>query len=61
VDVGINPARAEQLQVVTNDPAHNDRLVTLTQTRSYSPSKGTGGFNSVLSRLAVHLSIGEAF
>lgn len=61
VDVGINPARAEQLQVVTNDPASNNRLVTLTRTRSFSPTRGSGGLNSALARLALHLSIGEAF
>ena len=62
VDIGINPSVADRLPVVTQDIANGGtRLVTLDSMRSYSPSKGTGGLSSVLSRLTLHLSIGEAF
>ena len=62
IDVGINPSVADELPVVTEDIANGgSRLVKLDSLRSYSPSQGTGGLNSVLSRLTLHLSIGEAF
>lgn len=62
IDVGINPSTSDQLPVVTEDVANGGNgLVTLAATRSYSPTQGSGGLNSVLSRLTLHLSIGEAF
>ena len=62
IDVGINPSTSDQLPVVTEDIANGGRgLVTIDATRSYSPTQGSGGLNSLLSRLTLHLSIGEAF
>jgi outer membrane protein assembly complex protein YaeT len=62
VDVGLDPETTEQLPVVTEDPSSGGKgLVTLTTSRDYSPTHGTGGLNSILSRLALHLSIGEAY
>jgi outer membrane protein insertion porin family/translocation and assembly module TamA len=60
VDVGVNPAKAENLPVVTEQVIDGQtRLVTLTENRRYAPIKG--GFKGVLNRLQLHLSIGEAF
>ena len=62
VDVGLNPETSEKLPVVTEDLASGGRgLVTLDESRVYSPTHGSGGLNSLLSRLTLHLSIGEAF
>ena len=62
VDIGINPSASDQLPVVTEDVANGGTgLVKLDATRSFSPSQGSGGINSILSRLTLHLSIGEAF
>jgi hypothetical protein len=60
VDFGINPGLSETLPVVTEDVVNGQtRLVTLDQKRVYHPVRG--GFNGVLDRLTLHLSIGEAF
>ena len=60
VDFGINPGLAETLPVVTESVVNGQsRLVTLDQRRSYHPVRS--GFNGVLDRLTLHLSIGEAF
>jgi outer membrane protein assembly complex protein YaeT len=62
VDVGINPSASDKLPVVTEDVANGGNgLVTLDQTRTYSPTKQSGGFTALLARLTLHLSIGEAF
>ena len=62
VDVGLNPGTTEQLPVITEDIANGGRgLVRLDATRAYSPTLGSGGLNSLLARLTLHLSIGEAF
>jgi outer membrane protein assembly factor BamA len=60
VDLGINPTTGEQLQVVTEDDSFAEGtrrpLVTLKdQTRAIDEKSG------LLSRLTLHLSIGEAF
>ena len=56
-DLGINPGRSESLPVVTENIVNGQRtLVTLQQRRTYSPFSG-----GLLSRLVLHLSIGEAF
>lgn len=61
VDVGINPSTSEDLPVVTQDvAAKNGSLVRLDTRRAYSPVGGSG-IGSILSRLSLHLSIGEAF
>jgi outer membrane protein assembly complex protein YaeT len=62
VDIGINPSASDELPVVTEDIANGGtNLVKLDSSRVYSPTRGSGGLNSVLARLALHLSIGEAF
>jgi len=56
----VNPARAEELPVVTDETVNGVRkLVTLTQRRDFS--QAGSGFRGVLNRLVLHLSIGEAF
>ena len=62
IDVGLNPSASEKLPVVTEDVANGGRgLVTLDTPRLYSPTLQSGGLNSLLARLTLHLSIGEAF
>ncbi|HEY8309121.1 MAG TPA: BamA/TamA family outer membrane protein, partial [Gemmatimonadaceae bacterium] len=62
IDVGVNPTASEKLPVVTEDIANGGKgLVTLDAQRLYSPTLQSGGINSVLARLTLHLSIGEAF
>ncbi|MEO7217945.1 MAG: BamA/TamA family outer membrane protein [Gemmatimonadaceae bacterium] len=62
IDVGINPTSTSKLPVVTEDPeSGGQRLVRLDSARVYSPTKQSGGLNSILARLTLHLSIGEAY
>jgi outer membrane protein assembly complex protein YaeT len=57
-DIGFNPGKAESLPVVTENIVNGQKtLVTLQQRRSYSPQRG----GSILNRMVLHLSIGEAF
>jgi outer membrane protein insertion porin family len=57
VDVGLNPKISEDLPVVTELVQNGTRqLVPLSIRRTYSPAGG-----SLLSRLVLHLSIGQAF
>jgi len=57
-DIGFNPGRTEFLPVVTENIVNGVKtLVTLQQRRTYSPARG----GSVLNRMVLHLSIGEAF
>jgi outer membrane protein assembly factor BamA len=58
VDVGINPVTTQNLPVVTEDSTTH-QLIQLHETRTYSPAHG--GWSEILSRLTLHLSIGEAF
>jgi outer membrane protein assembly factor BamA len=57
VDFGINPNRAEDLAVVTAvpDSTGHVRIVPLSMTRNYSQGK------TLLDRLTLHFSIGEAY
>ena len=56
-DIGINPGGSELLPVITESIVNGQRtLVTLRQRREYSPTAG-----SILNRMVLHLSIGEAF
>ena len=57
IDFGFNPNRAENLAVVTAvpDSTGHVRIVPLSVSRSYSQGK------TLLSRLALHFSIGEAY
>jgi len=60
VDLGINPGLAETLPVVTEAVINGEkRLVLLEESRRYHPVRS--GFNGVLDRITLHLSIGEAF
>ena len=60
IDFGINPGLSETLPVITEDVVNGQtKLVTLDQKRVYHPFRS--GFNGVLDRLTLHLSIGEAF
>jgi outer membrane protein assembly factor BamA len=64
VDLGIRPTITERLPVVTEevDADGNRRLVRLQELRDYDPLADAGGFiRQVLTRLTLHLSIGEAF
>ena len=55
-DIGINPGKTESLPVVTEAIVGGEKkLVRLDQLRSYSPG------HTLLNRLVLHLSIGEAF
>ncbi|MFN2637199.1 MAG: outer membrane protein assembly factor [Gemmatimonadaceae bacterium] len=57
-DIGFNPGRTESLPVVTENIVNGQKtLVTLQQRRNYSPARG----GSILNRMVLHLSIGEAF
>jgi outer membrane protein insertion porin family len=57
-DIGFNPGRTESLPVVTESIVNGQKtLVTLQQRRNYSPQRG----GSILNRMVLHLSIGEAF
>ena len=62
VDIGVNPVLAEQLPVVSQERLEGERqLVTLNRERVYAPGTEDRGLRRVLSRLTLHLSIGEAF
>jgi len=63
VDLGIRPATTEDLTVVTQVTENGiNRLVRLDVEKHYDPLEGNSGFLAQLtSRLALHLSIGEAF
>lgn len=64
VDLGIRPGLVENLRVITDAPQANGtaRLVELTAPKTYNPLESSGsGFRKLLSRLALHLSIGQAF
>jgi outer membrane protein assembly complex protein YaeT len=57
-DIGFNPGKTESLPVVTENIVNGQKtLVTLQQRRNYSPQRG----GSILNRIVLHLSIGEAF
>jgi outer membrane protein assembly factor BamA len=59
-DIGFNPGRTESLPVVTENLLNGQKtLVTLRQRRVYSPTRD--GFGGILSRMVLHLSIGEAY
>ncbi|MDB4886947.1 MAG: surface antigen [Gemmatimonadetes bacterium] len=62
VDMGYNPARVENLLVVT-EIQRNGRaeIVPLETLRRYDPLEGQTGWRAALNRLTLHLSIGEAY
>lgn len=56
VDVGFNPARTEQLQVITEAVVNGGRrIVTLSNLRDYTSAR------SLLDRFTLHFSIGQAY
>jgi hypothetical protein len=56
-DIGFNPGATESLPVVTENIVNGQKtLVTLQKRRIYSPAS-----SGILSRMVLHLSIGEAF
>jgi outer membrane protein insertion porin family/translocation and assembly module TamA len=64
IDLGIRPGLVENLHVVTDLVQSNGtaRLVELQQSKEYDPLGGKeSGFRKILNRLALHLSIGQAF
>ncbi len=65
LDLGVRPAVTDRLPVVTEfvDENGERRLVELETRRRYNPVEAAGGgfLNEVFSRLALHLSIGEAY
>jgi outer membrane protein assembly factor BamA len=68
VDLGYNPRRREQLDVITElEPrdvswgsSRTEGLFEIRNTRGFNPATGTG-FGGFFNRLTLHLSIGEAF
>lgn len=62
-DLGVRPTLVERLPVVTGVEEDGERrLVRLENLRRYDPTGGSGGLlEQVYRRLALHLSIGEAF
>ena len=63
VDVGIKPARTEELVVFTEVVEEGvPRLVQLNVEKRYDPAEVRGGFlGELTSRVTLHLSLGEAF
>jgi len=57
IDIGINPGRTEELGVVTSviDPGFGPRIVPLAIPRQYTQGR------TLLDRLRLHFSIGEAY
>jgi outer membrane protein assembly factor BamA len=63
IDLGIRPSLTESLTVITEvvEPDGSHRLVQLPTSRNYNPVEGSSGISKILNRLALHLSIGQAF
>lgn len=65
LDLGVRPSVTERLPVVTEHVDENEErhLVELEATRRYNPVEAAGGgfLGELFSRLALHLSIGEAY
>jgi len=63
VDLGFRPSLTDHLTVITEtvQPDGMHRLVQLATQREYNPVAGGRGISKVLNRLALHLSIGQAF
>ncbi|MEO8881703.1 MAG: BamA/TamA family outer membrane protein [Gemmatimonadaceae bacterium] len=63
VDLGFRPSLTDELTVITeitqSDGTH--KLVELSTPRNYNPLEGGSGLSKILNRLALHLSIGQAF
>ncbi|MGH8722318.1 MAG: BamA/TamA family outer membrane protein, partial [Burkholderiales bacterium] len=63
IDLGIRPTLTEELPVVTQVTAADGdaRIIRLETPKRYDPLEGTSGIDKLLRRLALHLSIGQAF
>ncbi len=62
VDLGYNPSISEDLTVYTQVREDGEsELVALEQARTYAPGSGERGISAFLSRLTLHLSIGQAY
>jgi outer membrane protein insertion porin family/translocation and assembly module TamA len=63
VDLGFRPSLTDHLTVITEtvQPDGSHRLVQLAMQKAYNPVAGGSGISKVLNRLALHLSIGQAF
>ncbi len=63
VDLGIRPSLAEELPVVTQVTGADGepRIVRLEIPKRYDPLEGSSGLDKLGRRLALHLSIGQAF
>lgn len=63
VDLGFRPSLTDELTVITEvtEPDGTHKLVELTKPRDYNPVEGGSGISKILNRLALHLSIGQAF
>jgi outer membrane protein assembly factor BamA len=63
VDLGIRPTVAEELPVITQitDANGDARIIRLETPKRYDPLEGRSGIGKILGRLALHLSIGQAF
>ncbi|MEO6210453.1 MAG: BamA/TamA family outer membrane protein [Gemmatimonadaceae bacterium] len=63
IDLGFRPSLSDSLTVITEvvEPDGTHRLVQLGEKRKYNPVEGGSGISKILNRLALHLSIGQAF
>jgi outer membrane protein assembly complex protein YaeT len=63
IDLGIRPSLSDSITVITEvvQPDGSHRLVQLHTPRDYNPVEGGSGIRKILNRLALHLSIGQAF
>jgi len=63
IDLGIRPSLSDSITVITEvvQPDGSHKLVQLHTPRDYNPVEGGSGITKILNRLALHLSIGQAF
>jgi outer membrane protein insertion porin family len=69
IDIGLNPLTTERLTVLTEDPTTRSIVVVTgppgaprgASDRIYAPARTEGGFQGLLNRISLHLSIGQAF
>jgi outer membrane protein insertion porin family/translocation and assembly module TamA len=62
IDLGFNPAKAEDLAVVTSILVNGQQeLIPLDIPRHYAPYSASSGLSALLNRFVLHLSIGQAY